>query len=145
MFSCSPDKERVDLIVMNANIYQADDAFAKAEAFAVKDDKFVAVGTSDYIQETYEAQETIDAHGQTILPGLIDAHCHFYGLGQNLQVVDLVGTKSYDEVLERVSAFQKERPTAFIRGRGWDQNDWPIKVFPTKEKLDILFPDIPVI
>jgi len=129
---------------MNANVYQVDDAFSKAEAVAIKDGKFIAVGTSNHIQNRYETSEIIDAQGQTILPGLIDGHCHFYGLGQNLQVVDLVGTKSYDEVLERVIAFQKERPASFIRGRGWDQNDWSIKVFPTKEKLDALFPDIPV-
>jgi len=144
ILSCSPAKEHVDLIVMNANVYQVDDAFSKAEAVAIKDGKFIAVGTSNHIQNRYETSEIIDAQGQTILPGLIDGHCHFYGLGQNLQVVDLVGTKSYDEVLERVIAFQKERPASFIRGRGWDQNDWSIKVFPTKEKLDALFPDIPV-
>ena len=144
ILSCSPVKENADLLVINANVYQADDAFAKAEAFAVKDGKFIAVGISNEIVATYEASETIDAQGQTVLPGLIDAHCHFFGLGQNLQVVDLVGTKSYDEVLERVVAFQKERPSTFIRGRGWDQNDWAIKVFPTKEKLDALFPDTPV-
>jgi len=58
--------------------------------------------------------------------------------------VDLVGTKSFDEVLEKVSAFQKERPSDFILGRGWDQNDWEVKEFPTKDKLDELFPDTPV-
>ena len=99
ILSCSPVKESADLLVINANVYQADDTFAKAEAFAVKDGKFIAVGTSNEIVATYEAIETIDAQGQTVLPGLIDAHCHFFGLGQNLQVVDLVGTKSYDCLL----------------------------------------------
>ena len=77
-------------------------------------------------------------------PGLIDAHCHFYGLGQNQQVVDLVGTKSYQEVLDRVVAFHDEKPAVFIRGRGWDQNDWEEKKYPTKAALDALFPDTPV-
>ncbi|MEC8832499.1 MAG: amidohydrolase, partial [Bacteroidota bacterium] len=106
--------------------------------------KFVAVGNSDEISKKYNAQELMDAEGKTIVPGLIDAHCHFYGLGQNQQVVDLVGTQSFDEVLERVVAFQKERPSNFILGRGWDQNDWEVKEFPTKDKLDELFPDTPV-
>ena len=143
VFSCTT-KEEVDLIVTNANIYTVDANFSKANSFAVKDGKFVAVGDSEEITQKYDAAEQLDAEGKTIVPGLIDAHCHFYGLGQNQQVVDLVGTQSFDEVVERVVAFQKERPSNFIRGRGWDQNDWEVKEFPTKNKLDELFPDTPV-
>ena len=141
--SCE-SKETVDLIVYNANIYTVDDNFNKAEAFAVIDGKIVEVGTSDAILNTYISDKNLDAKGQTILPGLIDAHCHFYGLGLNQQIVDLVGTKSFEEVLERLESFQKEKQTTFLLGRGWDQNDWEIKEFPTKEKLDELFPNIPV-
>lgn len=145
LIACTPAKENVDLIVTNATVYTVNNAFAKAESFAIVDDTFVAIGTTEEILSKYEATQTIDATGKTILPGLIDAHCHFYGLGQNLQVVDLVGTTSYDEVLERVSAFAKANPaTTFLRGRGWDQNDWEVKEFPTKEKLDALFPEVPV-
>tara|TARA_R110002012_G_scaffold56123_2_gene143630 strand:+ start:19425 stop:21044 length:1620 start_codon:yes stop_codon:yes gene_type:complete len=143
VFSCNT-KEEVDLIVTNANIYTVDDDFSKASSLAVKDGKFVAVGDSQEISKKYNAQKQLDAEGKTIVPGLIDAHCHFYGLGQNQQVVDLVGTKSFDEVVEKVVAFQKERPSDFILGRGWDQNDWEVKEFPTKDKLDELFPDTPV-
>ena len=143
VFSCTT-KEEVDLIVTNANIYTVDANFSKANSFAVKDGKFVSVCDSEEITQKYDAAEQLDAEGKTIVPGLIDAHCHFYGLGQNQQVVDLVGTQSFDEVVERVVAFQKERPSNFIRGRGWDQNDWEVKEFPTKDKLDELFPDTPV-
>lgn len=143
IFSCTT-KEEVDLIVTNANIYTVDADFSKASSIAIKDGKFVAVGDTDEISKKYTAQEQLDAEGKTIVPGLIDAHCHFYGLGQNQQVVDLVGTQSFDEVLERVVAFQKERQSNFIQGRGWDQNDWEVKEFPTKDKLDELFPDTPV-
>ncbi|WP_127141263.1 amidohydrolase [Flagellimonas marinaquae] len=142
-FSCNTKKE-VDLIVTNANVYTVDANFSKVTGFAVKDGKFVAVGDSEEISKKYNAKKQLDAEGKTIVPGLIDAHCHFYGLGQNQQVVDLVGTQSFDEVVERVVAFQKERPSNFIRGRGWDQNDWEVKEFPTKDKLDELFPDTPV-
>ncbi|WP_375325182.1 amidohydrolase [Flagellimonas sp. GZD32] len=137
-------KEEVDLIIQNANIYTVDANFSKASSIAVKDGKFVAVGNSEEIAEKYNAKELLDADGKTIVPGLVDAHCHFYGLGQNQQVVDLVGTSSYDEILEKVVAFHKERPSNFVMGRGWDQNDWELKEFPTKEKLDELFPDTPV-
>lgn len=143
VFSCNT-KEEVGLIVTNANIYTVDNDFSKASSLAIKDGKFVAVGDSEEISKKYSAKEQLDAEGKTIVPGLIDAHCHFYGLGQNQQVVDLVGTESFEEVLERVDAFQKERPSEFILGRGWDQNDWEVKEFPTKDKLDELFPDTPV-
>lgn len=143
LWNCA-SKEQVDLIVTNSNIYTVNDEFSKAEAFAIKDGKFVAVGNSAEIMNTYESSTTVDGKGQTILPGFIDAHCHFYGLGQNQQVVDLVGTNGFEEVLERLQVFQKEKNSNFLRGRGWDQNDWEIKKFPTKHRLDELFPNIPV-
>lgn len=144
--SCSKkDKQEADLILTNATIYTVDPAFSKAEAFAVKDGKFIAVGTSKEINAKYAAKENIDGKGKIIYPGFIDAHCHFYGFGINLQSVDLVGTTSFDEVLDRVVAFQKEKPSDFIYGRGWDQNDWEEKTFPTKKKLDSIFPNIPVV
>ncbi|ALM07727.1 amidohydrolase [Sediminicola sp. YIK13] len=142
--SCAPNKITVDLIVQDAHIYTVNDTFEKASAFAVKDGKFVAVGTSDEINNKYTSLKTITAGGKTIIPGLIDAHCHFYGLGLNQQIVDLVGTKSYQEVLDRVQEFQSKNPVDFIRGRGWDQNDWEVKEFPTKTGLDALFPNTPV-
>jgi predicted amidohydrolase YtcJ len=142
--SCEYLKEEVDMVVINANVYTVDDSFSKAEAFAVHKGKFVAVGTSEEIREIYTSEQIVDADGRTITPGLIDAHCHFYGLGLNQQVVDLVGTKSYEEVLQRVQQFQRDNPKDFIIGRGWDQNDWEVKEFPTKNKLDELYPDTPV-
>ena len=145
LFSCD-NVEKVDLIITNANVYTVDSSFAKAEAFAIKDGKFIAVGSSTKINEKYLATNTYDLGGKTVLPGLIDGHCHFFGLGQTLQIADLVGTSSYEEVVEKVSAFAKANPNATVlRGRGWDQNDWDIKEFPTKEKLDVLFPNIPVV
>ena len=141
--SCTA-QEKADLIITNANIYTVNNNFAKAEAFAIKDGKFIAVGTSEEIQKNFIAQQTIDAQGKTIVPGLIDAHCHFYGLGLLQQKVDVTGTKSYDEVLDKLAAFQKEKSLKYITGRGWDQNDWTVKEFPTNEKLDVLFPNTPV-
>jgi len=132
------------MIVTNANVYTVDDTRSQAEAFAVKDGKFLAVGTTKEILNSYSTSNRIDANRKTILPGFIDAHCHFYKLGLQQQKVDLTGTKSYKEVLDRIVAFQKEKKVSFITGRGWDQNDWEVKDFPNKEKLDSLFPDTPV-
>lgn len=144
LFSCEEEKQSADLIVINANIYTVNEGFEKAEAFAVKDGKFLAVGTSDDITSKYKSENTLDAKGQTVTPGLIDAHCHFLNLGIGLQQVELMGTKSYEEVIQRVVDFQKEKNADYIMGRGWDQNDWEEKAFPNKAKLDELFPDTPI-
>jgi len=137
-------KEKVDLIVINSTTYTVNNSFEIVEAFAIKDGKFIAVCSSTEIQEKYQTENLLDAKNQTIVPGLIDAHCHFYRMGLDQQKVSLEETKSYEEVLEKLVAFQKEKNVTFISGRGWDQNDWEIKEFPTKEKLDALFPTIPV-
>ncbi|NVJ89561.1 MAG: amidohydrolase [Flavobacteriaceae bacterium] len=142
LFSCS--KEQADTIVINANTYTVNENFDKAEAFAIKDGKFIAVGSTIEIQEKYNAKNTIDAKNQTILPGLIDAHCHFYRMGLQQQKVALEGTKSYDEVIQKISDFIDRTNTDYVTGRGWDQNDWEVKEFPTKEKLDKMFPKTPV-
>ncbi len=141
---CELMKEKVDLVIVNAKVYTVDDSFSEAQAFAVQDGKFIAVGTTDEIRDVYTSDQLIDADGRAITPGLIDAHCHFYGLGLNQQLVNLVGTKSFDEVLKRVKEFHAANPKSFLRGRGWDQNDWEVKEFPTKAELDTIFPDIPV-
>jgi predicted amidohydrolase YtcJ len=138
-------KEHVDLVVRNALVYTVDSAFSTAESFAVKDGKFIAIGSTEEIQNKYSATETIDANGKTIYPGFIDSHCHFYGYGAGLQQVDLVGTKSFDEVVQRIVDFSKTTKTEWLIGRGWDQNDWEMNEFPSKEKLDALFPKQPVL
>ncbi|MCB0425651.1 MAG: amidohydrolase family protein, partial [Mangrovimonas sp.] len=143
-FSCQKEKEPVDTIVFNAKIYTVNDNFDTAEAFAVKDGKFVEVGTSQAIQEKYQALKNVDAQGQAIFPGLIDAHAHFLSLGQFLQQVNLVGTTSFDDMMKRILDFQNENNLPYIKGRGWDQNDWEDKTMPTKALLDKLFPHTPI-
>ena len=145
LIGCEDARQAADLIVLNANIYTVSEELPRATAFAVKDGKFIAVGTSANIQQQFVSDQTINAEGKTIIPGLIDAHCHFYELGVTEQLVDLNGTKSFEEVLDRISLFQEENQLSLIRGRGWDQNDWEVKDFPTKDRLDALYPDIPVV
>ncbi|MEM6685933.1 MAG: amidohydrolase [Bacteroidota bacterium] len=143
LFSCE-QKQTVDTIVFNAKVYTVDDNFSNAEAFAVKDGKFVEVGTTSDMLAKYEATQKLDIEGKAVFPGFIDAHCHFYRLGTDKQRVDLIGTKSYEEVIQRIYEFQQEKNVPFITGRGWDQNDWEVKEFPTKDRLDKLFPDTPI-
>ncbi len=142
--SCEPAKENADLMVTNATIYTVDEAFSKAEAFAVKDGKIIAVGSASEIEAKYTAADTINAEGQTVVPGLIDAHCHFLGLGFNQQTVNLFGTTSFEDMMKRVLDFQNAHHKDYILGRGWDQNDWEIKEFPNKNLLDKLYPNTPI-
>lgn len=146
VFSGCTSSQQADLIVYNGNVYTVNDSFEKAEAFAVKDGKILAVGTSEDIRAKYSATEELDAEGKTIYPGLIDAHAHFYRYGLSLQSADLVGTESFKEVVQQVTAQREKYPDVdWITGRGWDQNDWAVQEFPTKDTLDLLFPDTPVI
>lgn len=142
--SCTP-KKNVDGIVTNAKIYTVNDSFEKVESFAFTNGKIVDTGTSEEMLNKYTTSEVINLNGKIVVPGLIDAHCHFYGLGLQQQRVDLTRTNSFDEVLQRIVTFQENNNLPFITGRGWDQNDWEIKKFPTKDKLDELFPNTPVI
>jgi len=139
-FGC---KKNVDLIIYNANIYTVDDNFNVAEAVAIKNGLFFDIGENDILKK-YNTKESLDLNGSTVLPGLIDAHCHFYGLGLNQQEIDLVGTKSFDEILFKLKSQSVENKTV-IKARGWDQNDWEIKEFPNKDQLDVLFPNTPVV
>ena len=138
--------QRVDLVVHHAQIYTVNESFAVAEAMAVQDGKIVAVGTNDEILKNYQADSVVDAKGATVYPGFIDGHAHFLGYGQSLYAVDLMFANSWEEVLDRVKAFVASHPgNGWIRGRGWDQNRFPGKAFPTNAELNALFPDRPVL
>lgn len=144
LFSCH-QKEKADLLVYNATIYMVDSLFSTAEAMAIKDGKIVATGKTADLEKQYDYKEKLDAEGKFIYPGFIDAHAHFVGYGMSLQTVNLVGTKSWEECIERVKAFAADNKEGWITGRGWDQNDWDLKEFPNNEALDTLFPDRPVL
>ena len=141
MTSCN-QKTPVDLIVHNANIYTVDKDFSKAQAFAVKDGKFVAIGDEKQIMQQYTAVETIDAQGDAVYPGFMDGHCHFTGYGENLvRWADLKGCRSFDEVIERLKTHDSLYPSEWLLGRGWDQNLWEGAEFPDNEKLAEVFPE----
>jgi predicted amidohydrolase YtcJ len=143
--SCN-NKKSADLLVYNATIYTVDSAFSTAEAMVIRDGKILATGSKGDLEKEYNSTRQTDAQGKFIYPGLIDAHAHFVGYGTGLQTVDLTGTENWNEIITRVSAFSKELPKdQWIIGRGWDQNDWPVKEFPSNEELNRLFPDQPVL
>ena len=136
--------ESVDLIVHNAKIYSADELNTRYSSFAVKEGKFVYVG-GDEILSNYSSANIINAQDLPVYPGFIDSHAHFYDLGFYLNQVDLKNTQSLEEVIDRVTEFDAENNSNFIIGRGWDQNDWNNKTFPTNTLLNEKFPDKPVV
>lgn len=138
-------KQKADLLVYHCTIYTVDASFSTAEAMVIKDGKILAVGKKAALEKSYEVKERLDAKGKFIYPGFIDAHAHFVGYGMSLQHVDLTGTNSWEEVLERVKTFASHNKEGWITGRGWDQNDWTVKEFPSNDQLTALFPDRPVL
>lgn len=136
-----------DFVFVNARVYTVDDRFTAAEAFAVEDGMFAAVGTEKDIRALAgDSTSVIDLGGRTVLPGLIDAHGHMAGLGQlQLGVIDLAGTTSYDEVIQRVvQRAEQAEPGEWIIGRGWDHESWPEKELPSHERLSEAVPENPV-
>lgn len=134
-----------DLIVTGGHIYTVDDSRPAAQAFAVRNGVFTFVGSE---REAMALRGTntrvIDLHGATVLPGLADAHGHISGLGEFLHDADLVGSLSYEEAISRtVQHAGKVAKGEWVIGRGWDQNRWASKQFPTSDALTRAFPDNP--
>ena len=145
LFTACSTKQKVDTICFNGHVISVDSNNSQQEAFAIKDGKFVAVGSNSFINENFESLQKIDLQKQFVYPGLIDAHSHFYGLGNFLKMVDLTGAKSWEECVERCNKFYALHKPSVLLGRGWDQNLWADKKFPTNEKLNELFGNISVI
>ena len=132
-------------IVSNATIYTSDQSNPQTEAFAFSAEKILALGTQQQLEQQFPGAKSLDLAGATVIPGLIDAHVHLLSLGQALSRVDLVGSTDKADILERVKAFEKELPEGeWLLGRGWDQNDWPVKQLPSAADLDAAFPDRPI-
>ena len=144
-FSCH-SRQVADLILYHGKVYTVDSAFTKAEAFAIKDGKILAVGSDADIRDAYEASQMVDAGGRAVYPGFIDAHAHFVGYGESLFSASLFGSASFEEVVSRVKAFAEAHPgQAWVLGRGWDQNKFPGKTFPDNTLLNAAFPSTPVV
>ncbi|UXI67282.1 amidohydrolase [Tahibacter amnicola] len=136
-----------DSLLVNATIHGVEGAKKPAEAMVWSGDgRIIAIGRRSELAKAHPDALVIDAEGATVVPGLVDAHGHVLGLGLSLLNADLSGTVSKAQVLERLNAHAaKLPPEAWLVGRGWDQNDWETKAFPTAADLDTAFPDRPVL
>ena len=129
-----------------ARIHTMDAAHPLARAMAYDaDGRILAVGDPATLAAQFPRARRIDVGDATVVPGLIDAHAHVSGLGMAMMEADLTGATDKQEVLRRLQAHARTlAPGAWLVGRGWDQNDWPERAFPTAAELDAVFPDRPV-
>jgi len=136
-----------DLIVTHATIYTVDDDHPFVSAMAVRDGRVQFVGSErEAMLLKGPSTKMLDAGGQTIIPGMVDAHAHLFELGTFLKNIDLTDTRSYDAIVSRVAARIKDVPPGrWVIGRGWDQNKWGDTRFPTHEALSRISPNNPVV
>jgi len=145
--------EPADLVLTNAVVHTVDAKRPRAEAVAVRGRRIVAVGTSAEVQALAGPKtRVLDLRGRTVVPGFDDSHAHLLGIGFARLDVDLVGTRSFAEVVDRVArAVTSRRPGEWIRGRGWHEGKWDapapgsVRGFPTHEPLTAVSPDNPVV
>ncbi len=150
--SCQP-AEKADLILTNGDIYTVNEAQPTAAAIAIKDGRIMAVGTEEEM-EAYQSDETevINLEGQFTMPGFIEGHGHYSGLGQSLIQLNFLRSKSWEEIVamveERVSTADEGE---WIAGRGWHQEKWTetpgrnIHGYPFHDDLSAVSPDNPVV
>ena len=137
-----------DTIIDNFNGYQADDEgrIRTFNGLLIGDDGKVKIVLTPGASRPGPVARTIDMGGRTLLPGLIDAHGHVMGLGFAALQLDLTGTASLGELQQRLKDYAAANPDArWIVGRGWNQESWPEKNFPTAADLDAVVADRPVV
>ena len=136
-----------DLIVVNGRVYTVDDSRPMVSGFAVKNGRILFAGSDGEVRSLAGPRTRIvNAGGATVIPGMVDAHAHLAGLGNSLANANLAGSRTYAEAIARVvDHSHAAKPGEWIFGRGWDQNLWPDKQFPTHEALTKAFPNNPVV
>ncbi len=150
---CGPGLEPADLVLRNGKIVTVDDTNPEAQALAVRGNEIVAVGTNDEV-DAYRSEMTtvIDLDGQLAIPGFIEGHGHFLGVGNAQMQLRLMDTQNWEEVVSVVAAaVEQAQPGQLIRGRGWHQEKWDplpepnVEGFPLHDRLSEVSPDNPVL
>ncbi len=140
-------KKQADLVLINGRIITMNSKKPSAEAIAIIGDRITEVGSNRKVKKLIGVEtKVIDLEGKTVTPGFIDAHLHFISLGNTKKILNLVGTTNKEQIIKLVAEeISKEGEGKWIFGRGWDQNDWPVREFPTCQDLDPVSPRNPVI
>lgn len=148
----APAVEPATMVLTGGTIVTMDAATPEVQAMAVRGDRIVALGTAEAMKAYVgPATQVIDLAGLTAVPGLIEGHGHFMGLGQSKMVIDLMDVTSWDEIVRRVGeAAAKAKPGDWIEGRGWHQEKWTsvpqpnVEGFPLHDALSKVSPNNPV-
>lgn len=143
----SAQKQKADLIIVDAKVYTMDGNRPEAQAIAIKDNKIIAVEKKFGKIEKYRDKNTrqINARGRTVIPGFNDSHTHFMGVGNIFSSIDLRNVHSSPEVVEKMEFYVKFIPKGrWILGSGWDENTWGADKLPTKDLIDAVTPNNPV-
>jgi hypothetical protein len=153
--ACSrqPVVEPATLVLRGGNIITVNEGQPKVQALAARGDRIVALGANDEMQPYIGASTTvIELAGQTAVPGFIEGHGHFMGLGQSRMVIDMMDTTSFEQIVSQVAeAVKTAKPGDWIQGRGWHQEKWTsvpspnVEGFPLHDGLSKVSPDNPVI
>lgn len=138
-------KQKVDLIIHNTLIYKVDDAFSTAHAAAINNHRFVKVASNREIFTAYTSDNIIDLHGKFVYPGFFDSHCHYYYYAMELTEIELSGTNSIEDMMERIKVYAENSTDGWLIGHGWNENDWHNKKMPNKQLLDNMFPNRPLL
>lgn len=141
LLSACNRKANADLLIVAKQIQSMDSTMQSFDAMVIHEGLVLELGSEEDLLKKYEVKRTQKFPDQFIYPGLIDAHCHFYGLGKFLQMVDLTQTNSMEEVMKACLEFNAQKKPSVLLGRGWDQNKWNNKEFPNNEALSKAFPD----
>ncbi|MEM7659908.1 MAG: amidohydrolase [Bacteroidota bacterium] len=149
--ACTPAANEADFILTNGNIYTVDDNQPRVEAVAVAAGKILALGSAEEMA-SYQGRATqmLDVQGATVVPGLIESHGHFLGLGQFKRNLDLTQVKNYEELIAVVEEAVANAPEGeWILGRGWHQSKWEpqpelVVGYQTHEALSAVSPNHPV-
>src|SRR2546427_6944134 len=141
-----PPAEPADVVFVNANVYTVNEKQPRAEAIAVKADRIVFVGSNAGAKKFQDAStRVIDLRGETVVPGMTDAHYHFIGVGQREMNLNLEGITNLEDFLAKVKErVDQAKPGEWVTGRGWIETFWKPPVFPTRWDLDKISPDNPV-
>jgi len=143
---CQSSNPKADLILQNGVIHTVDESNPHAEAVAIAGDTIIFVGTNQDVEaHRSAATRVIDVQGKTVIPGFIDSHYHFQGVGKREYDLNLDGCTSLDEFLSRLKNWATKKSAGeWVTGRGWMEEDWPVKQFPTRRELDAAVADLPV-
>ena len=154
LYACAggPGMEPATLVLRGGKIITVDEARPEVRALAARGSRIVAVGTAEEVQAYIgPATEIIDLTGLTAVPGFIDGHAHFMGLGQSRMVLDLTDAQTWDDIVTKVRrAAAAAEPGEWIRGRGWHQEKWSsppqpnVEGFPLHAALSQASPNNPV-